>query len=142
MSTILQMLRQIQRTFFSLRCLNRGPDHIQCNYSYTYSGFNIQLIVSALLLHICRAFSERYTANLVPIQRTASSLRNVNCAPGHIQCVYSSAYTGFNILLKVSELILMIKRQFNMRYTAILVPNTAHTLQFTLSEQWSRPYTV
>jgi hypothetical protein len=125
MCAILQILRQIQRTFFSLRCLYRGPGHNQCTYSYTYSGFNIQLIVSALLLHICRPFSERYTANLVPIQRTASSLRNVNCAPGHIQCVYSTAYSGFNIQLNVSMVILVIYRQFNATYTANFVPNTS-----------------
>jgi hypothetical protein len=33
------------------------------------------------------------------IQRTSSSLRYVNCGPGHIQCIYSSAYLGFNIQL-------------------------------------------
>jgi hypothetical protein len=33
------------------------------------------------------------------IQRTSSSLRYVNCGPGHIQGIYSSAYLGFNIHL-------------------------------------------
>jgi hypothetical protein len=33
------------------------------------------------------------------IQRTSSSFRYVNCGPGHIQCIYSSAYLGFNIQL-------------------------------------------
>jgi hypothetical protein len=31
--------------------------------------------------------------------------------------------------------------EFNARCTANLVPNAAHTLQFTLSDLWSRPYT-
>jgi hypothetical protein len=33
------------------------------------------------------------------IQRTTSSLRYLNCGPGHIQCTYSSEYLGFNIQL-------------------------------------------
>jgi hypothetical protein len=33
------------------------------------------------------------------IQRTSSSLRCVNCGPGHMQSLYSSAYLGFNIQL-------------------------------------------
>jgi hypothetical protein len=92
MCAILQTWCQIQRTSSTLRNVNCGTGHIQSNYSSTYSGFNIRLNVSALLLDICRQFGERYTANLVPIQRTTTSLRNVNCGPGHIQCIYSSAY--------------------------------------------------
>jgi hypothetical protein len=42
----------------------------------------------------------------------------VNCGPGHIEFIYSSAYSGFNNHLNVSELILVIYRQFNARYTA------------------------
>jgi hypothetical protein len=75
------------------------------------------------------------------IQRTSSSLRNVNCGPGHIQYIYSSIYSDFNIHLNVSALLLYISRQFNGRYTAFLVPNTAHILQFTLCDLWSRPHT-
>jgi hypothetical protein len=37
---------------------------------------------------------------------------------------------------------LEIYRQLNVRYTANMVPNTAHTLQFTLSELWSRTYSM
>jgi hypothetical protein len=75
------------------------------------------------------------------IQRTSSSLHYVNCGPGHIQCIYSSAYSDFNIHLNVSALLLYISRQFNARYTANLVPNTAHILQFMQCELWSRSYT-
>jgi hypothetical protein len=66
----------------------------------------------------------------------------VNCGPGHIQYIYSSAHSDFNIHLNVSALLLEISRQFNARYTANLVPNTAHILRFTLCELWSRPYTM
>jgi hypothetical protein len=72
------------------------------------------------------------------MQRRSSSLRYVNCCPGHIQSTYSSAYLGFNIQLKVPALLLEISRQFDALYTAKFVPNTAHILQYTLCELWSR----
>jgi hypothetical protein len=75
------------------------------------------------------------------LQRTSSSLRYVNCGPGHVDCIYSSAYSDFNIQMKVSPLLLEVSRQCNERYTASLVPITAHILQFTLCELWSWPYT-
>jgi hypothetical protein len=74
------------------------------------------------------------------IQRTSSSLRYVNCGPGHIQCIYSSAYSDFNIHLNVSALLYEISRQFNARYTASLVPNTEHIAQFKLCEMWCGTY--
>jgi hypothetical protein len=76
------------------------------------------------------------------IQRPSSSLRYVSCGPGHMQCNYSYVYSGFNVQVNVSALLLETSRQFNERYTANLVPNTAHILQFTLCELWSRPYTM
>jgi type IV secretory pathway TraG/TraD family ATPase VirD4 len=75
------------------------------------------------------------------IKRTSLSLRYVKFGPGHIQCIYSSAYWVFNIHLNVSALILYISRQFNVGYTANLVPNAAHIVQFTLCEMWCRTYT-
>jgi hypothetical protein len=79
---------------------------------------------------------------LCQIQSPTSGLRYVNCGPGHIQCIYGSAYSDFNVHLNVSALLLEISRQFNARYTANLVPNTAHILRFTLCELWSRTYTM
>jgi hypothetical protein len=75
------------------------------------------------------------------IQRTCSSLRYLNCGPGHIQCTYSSKYSGFNIQQNISALLWEIYRQFNVRYTANIVPNTTHIPQFTPCELLSRPYT-
>jgi hypothetical protein len=75
------------------------------------------------------------------IQHTSLSLLYVNCGPGHIQSTYSSAYLGLNIQLYAAPLLLEVSRKFNARYTAFLVPNTAHMLQFTLCDLWSRPYT-
>jgi hypothetical protein len=74
-------------------------------------------------------------------QRTSSGFRYVNCGPGHIQCIYSYAYSGLNILLNISALQSEIIGHVDARYTANLVANTAHILQFTLCELWSRPYT-
>jgi hypothetical protein len=79
---------------------------------------------------------------LCQIQSPYSGLRYVNCGPGHIQCIYSSAYSDFNVHVNGSALILEISRQFNSRYTAFLEPNTAHILRFTLCELWSRTYTM
>jgi hypothetical protein len=76
------------------------------------------------------------------IQRTSSGLRYVNYGPGHIQWIYSSIYSDFNTHLNVSALLLYISRQFNARYTANLLPNTAHILRYTLCELWSRTYTM
>jgi hypothetical protein len=78
---------------------------------------------------------------LSQIQRISYRLRHVNCGSGHIQCIYCSAYSDFNIHLNVSSLLLEISRQFNAHYTANFEPNTAHILPFTLCERWSRQYT-
>jgi hypothetical protein len=75
------------------------------------------------------------------IRRTSSGLRYVNCDPGHIKYIYSSAHSDFNIHLNVSALLLEISRQFIARYTANLLPHTVHILQFMLCELCSRPYT-
>jgi hypothetical protein len=75
------------------------------------------------------------------IQLISSSLRCVNCGPGHIQSNYSTAYSGYNIRLYLSALQLEIFRHFDPRYTANMVSNTAHIVQFTLCDLWSRPYT-
>jgi hypothetical protein len=79
---------------------------------------------------------------LCQIQRISSRLRYVNCGPGNIQCNNSSTYSGFNNHLNVSPPLLEIYRQFNVRYSATMVPNTGHILQFTLCQLWSRPYTM
>jgi hypothetical protein len=79
---------------------------------------------------------------LCQIQSPTSGLRYVKCGPGQIKCIYSSIYSDFNIHLNVSALLLYIARQFNARYTANLLPNTAHILRFTLCELWSRAYTM
>jgi hypothetical protein len=74
------------------------------------------------------------------LQRTSSSLRYVNCGPGHIQSIYSSWWSGHNIQLNVSELQLEIFQHFDAPYTADIVSNTAHILRFTLCELWFRTY--
>jgi hypothetical protein len=75
-------------------------------------------------------------------QGTSSSLRHANCGPGHIQCNYSTAYSGFNKQQNASAPLSEISPQCNVRYTATLVPITVHILRFTLCERWSRTYTM
>jgi hypothetical protein len=76
------------------------------------------------------------------IQRISSSLRCVKCGPGHIQFIYTSAYSGFSIRLNPSALLLDIIGHVDARYTANLVPNTAHIPRFMLCVLWSRTYTM
>jgi hypothetical protein len=78
----------------------------------------------------------------VQVEHTSSSLQYVKCGPGQIQCIYSSAYSYFNIQLNVSALLLEISRQFHARYNANLVSNIVHIPQFTLCELWFRSYTM
>jgi hypothetical protein len=122
MIVILQTWCQIQRTSSSLRYLNCGPGHMQCDYSSSFSAFNIQLRVFALILEMCQQFSEPYTANVVP--NTAHILQFTECGlwPGHTHYNYRSTYSGFNIQQNVAPLILKICRQFTAWYTTNLVP--------------------
>jgi hypothetical protein len=138
----LQIWCQIQRTSSISFYVNCGLGHIQYLYSSAHSCFNIELNVSALLLEISRQFNEQYTARLVP--NTGHILQFKLCVlwSRYIQYYYSSAYSGLNIQLNVSALLLEISGQFSARYTAIMVPNTAHVLRFTLCELWTRIYTI
>jgi hypothetical protein len=108
--------------------------HIQASvFNWTYQRCHWRYVdnsVSATLQTLCQ------------IRRTSSRLRNVNYGPGHIQCNYSSTYSGFNIQQNVAPLVLEICPQFNERYTANLEPNITHIPQFTLCELWSRSYTM
>jgi hypothetical protein len=76
------------------------------------------------------------------IQRTSSSSCYVYCGPRHLQCICSSGCSGFNIKLNVSALLVDTCRHFSARYTANLLPNIAHILQFTLCDLWSRTFTM
>jgi hypothetical protein len=106
MGLILQPWCQIQRISSSLRYPNRGPGHIQCNYSTAYSVFNIQLHLPALLLDIRRHLDARYTANLAPntapaihftlCELVVPHIYNVVTAP-HIQpSIFSRKYLRCN----------------------------------------------
>jgi hypothetical protein len=120
MCFILQPWCQIQGTSCRLRYLDCGSGHIQCTYSPTYAGFNIQLNVSPPLLEIYRQFNVRYTANMVPNTAHILQFRYLNCGPGHIHCNYSSTYICFNIRWNVSALLFKIIGHYDARYTANL----------------------
>jgi hypothetical protein len=138
----LQIWCQIQRTSSISFYVNCGLGHIQYLYSSAHSCFNIEPNVSALLLEISRQFNEQYTARLVP--NTGHILQFKLCVlwSRHIQYYYSSAYSGLNIQLNVSALLLDICRHFGARCTANLVPNTAHDLRFMLCELCSPTFTM
>jgi hypothetical protein len=114
-----------------------------------YTAFTAPHIQSSIFIWTymrcyCRYHDSSVRVNLqiwCQIQRISSSFRYVNCGPGHIQCIYSSAYSGLNIRLNVLALLLQIIGHFEARFTANLVPNTAHILPFALCELWSQPYT-
>jgi hypothetical protein len=142
MSVILQSWCQIQPTSSSLRYVNCGLEiynaitvpHIQASiFSWTYLRCNSRYLDKSMRV-ILQIWCQ--------IQRTSSRLRLVNCGPGHIQWNGNTAHSGFNIQLNVSKLLLKISRQFKERYTANLVPNAAHIIQFTLCELWSRTYAM
>jgi hypothetical protein len=128
MRVILQSGCRIQRTTTSLHYVYCGPGHIRSIYSSAYSGHNIQLNLSALLLEIRRQFNACCSTNFAQMQRTSPSLRYVNCGPGNIQFIYNSSYSGDNIQVKVSALLLDIFQHFDARYTINLVSNTGHTV--------------
>jgi hypothetical protein len=107
----------------------------------------IQASIFDWTYHRCYSRCIENSTRVIPqawcqIRRTSPRLCYLNCGPRHIQRSCNSAYSGLNIQLNVSALPLEISRQLNVRYTANLVPNTAHILQFTLCELWSRPYTM
>jgi hypothetical protein len=115
-----------------------------------YNAFTAPHIESSIFIWKYLRFYWRYLDNWMSvilhiwcqIQSICSRLCYVNCCPEHIQYNNSSAYSGFNILLNVSALLLEIFRRFGARYTAHLVPNTEHMLPFVLCELLSRPYTI
>jgi hypothetical protein len=110
-----------------------------------YNVITVMYIQATIFKWTCVRCYWRYSDNSMrvilqtwcQIRRTPSSLRYPNCGSRHVQCNYSSAYSGFNIQLNVSLPLLEISRQFNAHYTVNLVPNTAHVLLFTLCELWS-----
>jgi hypothetical protein len=101
-----------------------------------YNAFTAPRIQTSMFIWTYLRCNWRYLDNsmrvivqtLCQILRTPSSSRYVNCGPGHIQCKYSTAYSGFNVKLNGSALLLEISRQCYARYSANLVRNTAYIL--------------
>jgi hypothetical protein len=141
MCVILQIWFQIQRTFYGLRYVNCGPGHIQCSYSSEYSGCNIHLNISALLMEISRQFYERYAANSMP--NTAHDHQFTQCELwSRTYSAFTAPHTQTSIFIWTYLRCYWISRQCNVRYTANMVPNTAYNLQITQCELWSRTYTI
>jgi hypothetical protein len=142
MRHILQTWCQMQRIYSSLRYVNCAPE-IYNAITVSYNQASIFNLTDLCCHWRCLDNSTRVILQTwCQIQTTSSTLRCVNCGPGHMQCSYSSAYSGLNIQLNLPALLLEICRQFNARYTANMVPNIEQILQFTLSELRSRTYTM
>jgi hypothetical protein len=123
--------------------MNCGPWHIQSIHSSAYSGFNIQLNVSALPLEICRVFSERYTANIVP--NTSHILQITQCD------LWSRPYTmylQFHIFRlqystkRSSAAILDISTIQRALYCKLGAKYNAHTSVYAMWTVWSPTYTM
>jgi hypothetical protein len=102
MCVILQNCCQIQHTSFILRYVNSGPGHIQSIYSSAYLGFDIQLIVSARLMVICRYLDARNNANL--LSNTPHIVQFTLCE------LWSRTYTKYLWL-----------RLFRLQYSAVAI---------------------
>jgi hypothetical protein len=139
MRLILHLCSRIQTKSSRLRYVNYGPCQIQYNYFSWYSGFNIQLNVSPLLLLVYRQIYVRYTPHL--LRNTGHSSRSVLCQIWYrkMQYSYNSSSSGCNNPLNVNPTMLVILLQFNARYTPHLQPNSAQILEITLCQIWSRP---
>jgi hypothetical protein len=120
--------------------MNCGPGHMKCNYSCAYPDFSIQLNVSALLMEISRQFYERYTANLVP--NTANNHQLTQCelwSQTYIMYLqlrlFRLHYSDERISAVIGDMS-TIQRALYYKLGA----NTAHNLQFTQCDLWSRTY--
>jgi hypothetical protein len=140
MSVILQTCWKLQRTSSSFRYVNSGATRVQSIYSSAYSILNIRLNVSALLLEICRYLHACYTANFVPntepiLRFTLRELWSRTYTI-HLQlCTFRHQYSSESICAAIGNI-----STIQCSFTANMVPNTAHILQFMQCELWSRPY--
>jgi hypothetical protein len=66
MRAILHIYCRMQPNSTRLRNVKSGPTQIQCNYSSSYTGFNIQLNISPTRLVVYRHIYARYTPHLLP----------------------------------------------------------------------------
>jgi hypothetical protein len=142
MRVILQTWCRIQRPSSSLRNVNLWSAHIQFNNSFACSGLNIQQKVSALLLEISRQFNARYTANLMP---------NIAHIPQFTLCEMWPRTYAMYLQLRIFRLQYSTERICAAIGDMSTIPralycnlgdNTAHNLQFTQCELWSRPCTM
>jgi hypothetical protein len=131
---------QIQSTSASSRYINAGHCQVRRNFSFAYLGLNIVVILSHFLFQICRLFEALYTPHL--LSNTAHRIRFVLRHPWPItnQRLCSFADSVFFILLNVSPLVLVICRQFDVRYTRHMLPNTAPISRLVLCQLWPPSY--
>jgi hypothetical protein len=85
MRVVLHICCHIKRVSSCFRYVNNGPGQIKYIYISCYSGINIQLNVSPMILVKCRQLNARYTQICCHIRGTISALRYANSCPGQIQ---------------------------------------------------------
>jgi hypothetical protein len=131
---------QIQSTSASSRYINAGHCQVRRSFSFAYLGLNIVVILSHFLFQICRLFEALYTPHL--LSNTVHRIRFVLRHPWPItnQRLCSFADSVFFILLNVSPLVLVICRQFDVRYTRHMLPNTAPISRLVLCQLWPPSY--
>jgi hypothetical protein len=131
---------QIQSTSASSRYINAGHCQVRRSFSFAYLGLNIVVILSHFLFQICRLFEALYTPHL--LSNTAHRIRFVLRHPWPItnQRLCSFADSVFFILLNVSPLVLVICRQFDVRYTRHMLSNTAPISRLVLCQLWPPSY--
>jgi hypothetical protein len=142
MTVILYDGCQIQSTSTSLRYINSGHCQVRRSFSFAYLGLNIVVILSHFLFQICRLFEALYTPRL--LLNTAHSIRFVLRHPWSItyQWLCSFANSVLYIQLNVSPLVLVICRQFDVRYTRDMLPNTAPIGRLALCQLWPPSYSA
>jgi hypothetical protein len=77
MLAILHLCSQMQPKSSCLRYVIAGPSQIQCNYSSSYAGFNIQLNVSPMRVVVYRQIDACYSPYLMP--NTGHNMRCTLC---------------------------------------------------------------
>lgn len=134
---IIHICCRIQGALSGLRCVNSGP----CTSSViAVLHIRSQIFESTFLL-----FYSTHAENSMhlilhsccQIQPTSGALSYVISGLRQIQRSFSFAYSGWNILINVSPLLLQICRQRKACYTPKLLPNTAHISRFGLCRFWT-----
>jgi hypothetical protein len=113
--------------------VNSGSCQIQCNYGSAYSGLYIQLLVSPLLLEICRQQDARHTPSLLANTADVSWILLCQLWSGSnpllLQfCIFTRTNLHCYYLLCI---------EFDASHTPHWLAITAHVSRFVVCQLWS-----